>query len=124
MEEVRGLVEHRVSGLLTTTGDYDGDKAVVIWEPSIVEHFNNAPEIYADPPEDMSQYFERDIEKTSDFFEGIKHLQQDEAFPQLQDRLLASLSTRMDVGSYSTCHERAVYKLGYNHPTTRRLAFM
>lgn len=125
-----GLVEvcgpHRacLSIPLILPGDYDGDKAFVIWQPELVEHFENAHDLYADPPEDMSQYFERDVEKVSDFFEEIQDLPQADAISELQDRLLASLRTRTDVGAYSTCHERAVYKLGYSHPTTRRLAFM
>ncbi|KAJ3508329.1 hypothetical protein NMY22_g16648 [Coprinellus aureogranulatus] len=105
-------------------GDYDGDKAVVIWQPELVDPFRNAPDFYADPPEDMSRYFEKDIEKASEVFDLIEGLTEADAISEIQNHLLAPLAKRTDVGVYSTWHERAVYQLGYRHPTTRRLAFM
>ena len=105
-------------------GDYDGDKAIVIWDPILVSPFTNAPDHYADPPKGISECFDQNVEGVSEFLQGIAGLSELEQIPLMQDRCLGSLRTRTDVGAYSTCHERAVYKLGYRHETTRRLGHM
>ncbi|KAF8517651.1 RNA dependent RNA polymerase-domain-containing protein [Gautieria morchelliformis] len=107
-------------------GDYDGDTAHVIWEPSIVKAFRNPDDKFADPPLGIDDAFERDTMTVDEFLE--KHKAQHDmpvtVAESLQDYLLASLKDVSLVGQYSNWHDIAVYKYGYEHDEAWRLAYM
>ncbi|KAG2159731.1 RNA dependent RNA polymerase-domain-containing protein [Suillus bovinus] len=88
---------------LLAGGDYDGDKAIAIWQPSIVSHFKNADLKYSHPPDDLSENFHKNT---------------------LRSFLLGGLRDISSVGKYSNLHDVAVYTLGYAHKETIRLAYM
>jgi RNA-dependent RNA polymerase len=104
-------------------GDYDGDKAVAIWQPEIVTTFQSAPLHYSIPPPTLMENFKKDTSSAADFLNCHSHDLQS-ATPDLQAFLLAGLQDTSSVGKYSNFHDVAIYTLGYSHEDTIRLAYM
>jgi hypothetical protein len=109
---------------LLAGGDYDGDKAIAVWQPSIVSHFNNADLKYSHPPDNLSENFHKNTLRVDDFLEQHQGSQLDDLIPRLQSFLLGGLRDISSVGKYSNLHDVAVYTLGYAHNETIRLAYM
>lgn len=109
---------------LLPVGDYDGDKAVVIWEPTIVSPFINAPIHYSVAPENLrSTNFNTDTQTVSEVLE--RHMSRRVSMEsEIQHYLLRGLQDNGLVGAYSNFHDVATYTLGYGHPETVRLAYM
>lgn len=107
-----------------STGDYDGDKALVIWQPQLVRPFKNAKPEYAEEPEVMSKNFEKQIETVPALLERMKAMNTEDRIHTLQHSLLAAVRMRSLVGQYSNAHDVAVYTKGYASKEARRLAFM
>ncbi|KAJ6448667.1 RNA dependent RNA polymerase-domain-containing protein, partial [Mycena vitilis] len=105
-------------------GDYDGDKGLLIWHPSLVEPFTNAPTGYSEEPPSVSAGFLTDNETVEEFLERTKLASEQEKISNMQDYLLGGLSGSPVVGKYSNWHLNAAYSLGYTHPETIRLAYM
>jgi RNA-dependent RNA polymerase len=111
--------------LYLVKGDYDGDRVVCIWQPSIVEQFQNADAKYLDPPTDLWDHFDVKNETVQEFLQRVPsttpigHQTQ-----ELQTVLMAPLNDPYVVGTYSNMHDNAIYSLGYSHPTTILLAWM
>jgi RNA-dependent RNA polymerase len=105
-------------------GDYDGDKAIAVWQPSIVSHFNNADLKYSHPPDNLFENFHKNTLRVDDFLEQHQGSQLDDLIPRLQSFLLGGLRDISSVGKYSNLHDVAVYTLGYAHNETIRLAYM
>ncbi|KIJ21861.1 hypothetical protein PAXINDRAFT_95343 [Paxillus involutus ATCC 200175] len=108
---------------LLAGGDYDGDKAVAIWQPEIVTTFQSAPLHYSIPPPTLMENFKKDTSSAADFLNCHSHDLQS-ATPDLQAFLLAGLQDTSSVGKYSNFHDVAIYTLGYSHEDTIRLAYM
>ncbi|KAH6914841.1 RNA dependent RNA polymerase-domain-containing protein [Coprinopsis sp. MPI-PUGE-AT-0042] len=111
---------------LLAGGDYDGDKAAVIWQPELVRHFTAQPLHFAEPDPDFnSKYFEagEDV-KADEFFNKISRLPGPTQIKELQSYLLSGVRTFSAVGKYSIYHENAIQKLGYRNQETKRLAYM
>ena len=51
----------------SSSGDYDGDKAIVIWDSEIVDCFANAPDKYSNEPEEIESCFTRDDTTVANF---------------------------------------------------------
>ncbi|KAG1749874.1 RNA dependent RNA polymerase-domain-containing protein [Suillus paluster] len=110
---------------LLAGGDYDGDKAIAVWQPSIVSHFNNADLRYSYPPDNfLEKNFHKNTLRVDEFLEQRQGMKLDEIIPQLQSFLLGGLRDISSVGKYSNLHDLAVYTLGYGHDDTIRLAYM
>lgn len=77
------------------------------------------------PPPDgfLSKYFKKDVETVLDFYNKHTGESGDQLAIQIRTILLSNLSNTR-VGTYSRFHENSAYNLGYNHPTTIRLAYM
>ena len=107
------------------TGDYDGDKVTVIWQPEIVSRFKNASDRFASPPPGFDAAFEKSKETVEDLFRRVPP-ERDHALHvrELQKYLLGSLRNQAAVGLYSKWHDNAVYNLGYFHDESIRLAYM
>ncbi|TFK39284.1 RNA dependent RNA polymerase-domain-containing protein [Crucibulum laeve] len=103
-------------------GDYDGDKAYIIWAYAIVELFRNADEKYSLEPPGLDFGFERDTETGTQFLERAKSLEPIPRILAMQDYLLGGLRDTSMVGKYSKLHDNAIYMLGYGHPRTVKLA--
>ncbi|KAG1767262.1 RNA dependent RNA polymerase-domain-containing protein [Suillus occidentalis] len=109
---------------LLAGGDYDGDKAIAVWQPSIVSHFKNADLKYANPPDNLSENFHKNTLRVDDFLEQHQGSKFDDLIPRLQSFLLGGLRDISSVGKYSNLHDVAVYTIGYAHSETIRLAYM
>lgn len=107
---------------LLSGGDYDGDLAMLIWAPAIVETFSNSPFTPA-PQEFLGNNFEREVESVDAFRERAAALPPGEAQKEFQSILLLGLSDSK-VGLYSNFHDNATYAYGYADPRTIRLAYM
>jgi hypothetical protein len=119
------LINTLGENVVILSGDYDGDTVLVIWQPELVEAFQNADEKYADPPKDMeSRFFQKEVERVSTFLEKTAGLPEIEKIHELQYHLLGALRNTSLVGRYSNYHNIAVYQKGYEDPETRRLATM
>ena len=104
-------------------GDYDGDKAIAIWQPAIVSVFKNAPLQYSSPPKDLLDNFKKETSRVSEIV--VKHGSDPASMEsQIQSFLLGGLQDQSLVGKYSNFHDIATYTLGYGHPETTRLAYM
>ncbi|KAG6846996.1 hypothetical protein H0H93_010704 [Arthromyces matolae] len=112
-----------LAGVTKKSGDYDGDTAIVIWTPEIVEHFKNADEKYANEPPDVDECFTSNNEKVGDFQIRTAGMTPLEKTFEVQSYLLRALRDSFEVGHYSTMHDRAVYQLGYSHPESISLAY-
>lgn len=98
------------------------DELFAIRERSLVDSFR--PKAYSPPPADLlKDNFERSVETATAFQNRLKALASQEAQTVFQDMLLSGF-TDGKVGLYSMHHDSAVYKLGYGHPVTDRLAHM
>lgn len=104
-------------------GDYDGDTAILIWEPDFVTSFKNANEKYSVEPPGLAKCFSRDNERVDDFLKRVASRSLDEKIIAMQQTLLRSLRDTSVVGIYSNLHDNAIHSLGYAHPRTVRLAY-
>ncbi|KAJ8086723.1 hypothetical protein PM082_005546 [Marasmius tenuissimus] len=108
-------------------GDYDGDKALLIYDPVLVDSFDNADIKFADPRDDIEKdYFLKHTEKLSELLEKAQPTAEQPLARThaLQGYLLGGLKDLSLVGQYSNMHDYATYTLGYSHPETIRLAHM
>ncbi|VDB86203.1 unnamed protein product [Peniophora sp. CBMAI 1063] len=103
-------------------GDYDGDMAMITWEPTLVEPFKNAPQIVEPAPGFIEKNFDSSATTVQDF---VARLQGDRAAlgTELLETLLSGMRDRR-VGLYARFHDLAIWRLGYGHPATERLAHM
>lgn len=107
------------------TGDYDGDRVDCIWEPSVVEHFQNADPKYAEPPANLSELFDVKNETVNEFLERVPPTStKSHQVQELQQVFMAPLRDLFVVGTYSSMHDNAIYALGYTHPMTTLLAWI
>ncbi|KAG2350150.1 hypothetical protein BDR05DRAFT_480 [Suillus weaverae] len=102
-------------------GDYDGDTVVLVWSKNLVENFNTAP--LCEPPVDLRNDFEREVEDLLDFDRRVSKLSDKEAQTAFQNVLLLGLAETKR-GLYSAFHDAAVYQDGYDSATAVRLAYM
>lgn len=105
-------------------GDYDGDKGLVIFQPELVEAFNESPLHYSEPPPNIKSYFKRENEEVTTFLARVAPLDDASKIYKLQEYLLGAIRDTSVVGKYSNFHEHAIYTLGYTHQETIRLAYM
>jgi RNA-dependent RNA polymerase len=96
---------------------------LLIWDPDLVQSFKNAPEHYSEKPTDLITNFEKENQTAVQFIEANGSTSQ-AALSRMQDFLLGALRNPDDVSIYSKLHENAMYRLGYNHGDTVRLAYM
>ncbi|KAG7096864.1 hypothetical protein E1B28_004272 [Marasmius oreades] len=108
-------------------GDYDGDKVLLIYDPSIVDDFKNADINFADPRMDIERdNFSKHTETVSQLLERAEPTEEQPLarVRALQQYLLGGLKNMSLVGEYSNMHDYATYTLGYSHEETIRLAHM
>lgn len=98
------------------------DTARITWTNEIVSAFRPPP---SSPPPDgfLKEYFERDVETVLEFSNQHIGKSEDQLAVEIRTILLSGLSNTR-VGIYSRFHDNAIYNLGYDHPTTIRLAYM
>ena len=114
--------------LTTCAGDYDGDTAIAIWEPQLIEPFRNAnDDISVEPdavkPDKPSSCFHSTKETVSDLVNNMGNMDPEERTMKLQSYLLRSVSVASLTGKYSTWYDNAVYKYGYGSPQAVLLAY-
>ena len=105
-------------------GDYDGDKGLLIWQPELVQPFNNAPLHFSEEPPDVINSFSRNNETVSDFQVRTASAPSAVRIHAVQQYLLGAIRDRTIVGRYSNFHVNAIYAFGYRDPQTIRLAYM
>ncbi|KAJ7129577.1 RNA dependent RNA polymerase-domain-containing protein [Mycena epipterygia] len=105
-------------------GDFDGDKALVIWQPELVDPFINAPLEYSEEPSSVAACFEPKNETVGDFLERTRFQSPEQQLRDMQHYLLSAIRDMAVVGKYSNWHINATYTLGYTHSETIRLAYM
>lgn len=105
-------------------GDYDGDKAKLIWQPELVQDFVNANPSFADPPLNLDSKFEIENKQVHEFLAEIEGCSEDNKINEVQKYLLGTLKDFTLVGKYSNFHEVSVYTNGYKSKETKLLAYM
>ncbi|ESK96081.1 hypothetical protein Moror_7426 [Moniliophthora roreri MCA 2997] len=108
-------------------GDYDGDKSLLIYDPSIVDPFVNADIRFADPRNDIEEKcFVKGTKKLPELV--AEHIPTKEnplaRVRALQDFLLGGLRNISRVGQYSNMHDYCTVTKGYTHEDTIRMAHM
>jgi hypothetical protein len=106
------------------SGDYDGDIGLAIWQPEIVQPFQNADLIYSVEPPEVAACFSRNNEKVSDFLQRMESETPSSMNRALQQVLFERLRHMAITGMYSTFQDNAIYTLGYCHPESVRLGYM
>ena len=71
----------------------------------------------------LNKYFEKDVKTVLDFCKQHKGESGGQSADEIRKILLSTLSNTQ-VGIYSKFHDNSTYNLGYDHPTTIRLAYM
>jgi len=105
-------------------GDYDGDKATVIFEDTIVDKFRSAPLHLSVPPDDIEEGFEEKLDTVKDFLQKIEPMSENAKIRTFQGYALSSVRETSVVGMYSNFHLISTYVNGYRHRETIRLAHM
>ncbi|KIK68052.1 hypothetical protein GYMLUDRAFT_216523 [Collybiopsis luxurians FD-317 M1] len=106
-------------------GDYDGDKALALHQPEIVEYFTNADPKFGDPRDDIkTEFFDHRTESLDELLERgptapKNHLTTIHA---VQEYLLGGIKTASLVGQVSNMHEFLLYTRGPKDPETIRMA--
>lgn len=104
--------------LISTSGDYDGDRAWICWEPLIVEPFENAPIVMDSPP--LSAYgIEIDQTKVSDLIHSEDYTSRflHHAFDfTLQPNLLGICTSYFESFCYS--------QNSISHPSAVKIAYL
>ncbi|KAJ7696807.1 RNA dependent RNA polymerase-domain-containing protein [Mycena rosella] len=107
---------------LLAGGDTDGDEAIIIREPAIVNTFQTKP--FVPPPaEFLAQNFERQVQSVADFGRKLEGMPIAQAQTAFQTEVSGGLGDNR-IGTYSIYHDCAMYYYGLDHPETRRLAHM
>jgi hypothetical protein len=105
-------------------GDYDGDRGLAIWDPSLVDPFINADLKYLEKPPNLANNFDKIDERVPDFIARVKMESESTRIREMQNYCLSSLKNTVLVGQYSVFHENSVYRYGYSHEKTIELAYM
>ncbi|KAJ6631174.1 RNA dependent RNA polymerase-domain-containing protein [Mycena sp. CBHHK59/15] len=104
-------------------GDYDGDTAIVIWDAAIVEPFTNSDEKYSIEPPGLDFCFTCDETSVAKFNADNRGESPEVKAAHLQKYLLGALRDASVVGQYSSLHDNAIVKNGYDNPRTVKLAY-
>ncbi|KAF7790007.1 hypothetical protein EIP86_000955 [Pleurotus ostreatoroseus] len=109
---------------LLAGGDVDGDTGVCVYDPSIVNAFHQPP-LTPEPPGFLDKYFQSSgtILRVTRIIADIASPSHGTASRTLQKHLLQGLCDS-PVGLYSMYHENCIYRLGYDHADTIRIAHM
>lgn len=91
------------------------------WCKPLVEQFRGSSLCTA--PENLSTFFEREVEHVRDFDNRASGLEPKQAQQALQKVLLLGLAETR-VGLYSKFHDAAVYESGYGSQKAIHLAYM
>ncbi|KAK4686078.1 RNA-dependent RNA polymerase, partial [Tremellales sp. Uapishka_1] len=106
-------------------GDYDGDTVQLIWDPMIVNDFQNADDSFAEAlPTFETDNFDKEVVKGDVFLESMEGQGEEAWIINYQKFLLGALLDDRSTGTYSDLHGNAVYKYGLDHPDSVRLARM
>ena len=102
--------------------EHGTDVAVCVFEPSIVDRFCRPP-ITPEPINFLPQFFEP-LDRIPTVASVIEEMESS-FLPEdvLRRHVLIGL-TESKVGKYSMLHENAIYRFGYAHKDTIRLAYM
>ncbi|THV08462.1 hypothetical protein K435DRAFT_641686, partial [Dendrothele bispora CBS 962.96] len=106
-------------------GDYDGDKCLLIYQPELVEPFQNADLSFADPRDDIKeQYFSRHTETVEELLQRAPPTEENPLarVHALQEYLLGGLKTPSLVGQASNMHDCSLYMHGPRHKDSILLA--
>jgi RNA-dependent RNA polymerase len=108
--------------LNTFIGDYDGDTALIIWEPEVVRHYQQPDDKFSLEPVNIKKHFTSAALTVSNMlkwpFESIE-----KRTTMLQRSLLGFLQDPSLLGTYAGYHINSMYLAGYDHPTTIELAY-
>ncbi|WVQ93483.1 hypothetical protein IAU59_000557 [Kwoniella sp. CBS 9459] len=106
-------------------GDYDGDTVQLFWSDDLVSSFQNAADHFAETPDNFeAENFDKDVVQGTTFLEETRGESEDTRISKMQSWMLGGVEGEELVGKYSDWHGNAVYKYGYDHPRTVRLARM
>ena len=97
---------------------------IAIWQPEIVDQFQNADPSFANPPSCLKDMLTKNTTTVREMREELRGKSETEQIWELQQFLLAPLKDPGLVGQYSNMHDYCVYVNGYRHPESIRLAYM
>ncbi|KAG8814201.1 hypothetical protein FRC17_001249, partial [Serendipita sp. 399] len=112
-------------------GDYDGDclhdltltdEAMIIWEPTIVKDFKNAPLHFREPPRDFNNNFDKVTTEVSIVHRELCHLSEPEYSMRIAEHLLGSVGDFDSFSIYSTFWDMSVCMHGLRGIPTLELA--
>ncbi|THG96285.1 hypothetical protein EW026_g5517, partial [Hermanssonia centrifuga] len=105
--------------------DYDGDLMQVFWHPGFVANFRSADKRFADEPASLASCLHKVNESVQSFRERVpRTTPYKEQILEMQSYLLGSLKNASLVGTYNKFWEWSIFKNGYDHDETLRLAYL
>ncbi|KAJ7799106.1 RNA dependent RNA polymerase-domain-containing protein [Mycena olivaceomarginata] len=107
---------------LLAGGDTDGDEAIIIRDPTIVDPFQNQPVVPLSA-DFLPTNFERQVQTVIDFGKKLETMGVAAAQQAFQEEVLLGLRDDK-IGVYSLYHDAATYEWGLDDPRTRRIAHM
>ncbi|KAF8969583.1 RNA dependent RNA polymerase-domain-containing protein [Flammula alnicola] len=103
-------------------GDHDGDIVLAMWAGVLLLKFQNADEKFSHDAHGLDLAFTRDKETGGAFLQRTRTMEPNMRIHAMQAYLLGALHDPSLVGKYSVMHNNAIYKLGYGHPRTHKIA--
>ncbi|KAF7340978.1 RNA-dependent RNA polymerase [Mycena sanguinolenta] len=113
--------QHSLLSLLSG-GDYDGDTVVFIWLKEFCEKFGaNKPLTTA--PKDLMDNFHQEVKTVVQVGHELRGLSPEDSQLAFQEYLLKGLRDSQ-VGLYSYFHENAIWRHGYGHVESIKMAYI
>lgn len=105
-------------------GDFDGDRDTIFYDYQIVSSFATADHKFSYEPKEVANAFSKVNEKVTEFQERISSLREDEKLKENQRYLLGAIRNTSIIGTYSTYHDNATYRFGYDSTNTIYLVYV
>ncbi len=97
----------------------------VFWHPGFVANFRSADKRFADEPASLASCLHKVNESVQSFRERVpRTTPYKEQILEMQSYLLGSLKNASLVGTYNKFWEWSIFKNGYDHDETLRLAYL
>ncbi|KAG8821045.1 hypothetical protein FRC18_011525 [Serendipita sp. 400] len=117
LADFQGIIFCSVKGELPLAaicagGDYDGDEAMIIWEPSIVQPFKNAPLHFREPPAGFKDNFDKVTTPVNLVYQECGQLSEPEYSTKIAQHLLGSVGEGDSFSIYNSFWNMSVCKFG------------
>ena len=97
---------------------------MIFYDYQIVNSYRPADLQFSLEPKEVADAFSKVNEKVLVFLERIYSQKEAEKLKELQKYLLGAIRDSSIIGTYSTFHDNATYRFGYDHKNTIYLVYV